>query len=377
MKTTGSTDPLLGSRVHIAVKAAVAAAVAWQVGNLVPPPVGDYAYYAPLGAVLAVHPSVAASLRDSAHLFTALVMGASVGAGFHLLPVPGWAAIGLLVLVAVLLGGWDRLGDQRSWVITAALFTYILGNIDTSDFVSGLVGQVAIGAAIGFTLMLLLPPVPVRVSVKRLENVADLVADQLDALADALVTTRDDEGAPWHDLPHEVQPEALRLRESYAALDDALRGNLRAGRWRAVVAQQRRTADVIERVADLAENLTFMISEVQQSDGPWLRPGGDAARTVADTLHDLAAVVRTLARDQQVAAADAATVTRSVERVSALVAQSLDRGEEAFPGAAVVVSLRRILGALPVTEGAEPPPGIRPLSAPAWPPGRRRRSPGR
>ncbi len=372
MKSTSSPDPLLGSRTHIAVKAAVAAAVAWQVGNLVPAPVGDYAYYAPLGAVLAVHPSVAASVRDSAQLFTALVMGAGVGAVFHLLPLPGSVAIGLLVLIAVLLGGWDRLGAQRSWVITAALFTYILGNVDTSDFVSGLIGQVAIGAAIGFALTLLLPPVPERVSRKRLEAVADMAADQLDDLAQALVTPHDEDG-PWKELPREVLPEALRLRESYATLDDALRGNLRARRWRTVVARQRATADVIERVAALAENLTFTISEVQISERRWLRPGGEAARSVADTLHDLATVVRTLAREQQVRPADAASLARSLEDLSALVAASLDDGEQAFPGAAVVVSLRRILGALPVAEGAEPLPGISPLSSPSWPPRRRPR----
>lgn len=373
MRSTTSSDPLLGSRLHIAVKAAVAAAVAWQLGNLMPSPLGDYAYYAPLGAVLVVHPNVAGSLRDAGQLFGALLLGAALGAAFHTLPMPGSVGVGLLVGVAVVAAGWDLLGGQRSWVVSAALFTYILGNLDTSAFVSGLVGQVSLGAVIGFAVTFVLPPVPVRVAQRHLEAVADQAADQLDDIAAALLAT--DGSVAWQNVTRELLPEALRLRESHDALDDALRGNVRAGRWRDVVARRRAIADVVERVAALSENLAYTLGEVQTSEGRWLRPGGQAASVVAETLRDLAVVVRRFARQEEVRAAEADVLAADVERLAGVVAASVDRGEEAYPGAAVLVSLRRILGAIPVEEGATDLGGIPPLSSPAWPPRRRRRPP--
>ncbi|MGH1562984.1 FUSC family protein [Mumia sp. DW29H23] len=375
MRSTASTDPLLGSRLHIAIKAALAAALAWQIGNLLPSPMGDYAYYAPMGAVLAVHPSVAGSLRGSLQLFVALLVGAAVGATFHLLPLPGWAGIGLLVLIAVILAGWDRLGAERSWVITAALFTYILGNLDTSDFVLGLVGQVSLGAVVGLALTLLLPPIPARVARRRLDAVSTEVAEQLEGMAVVLRGQTDDPASAWLEVAREVLPDALRLRESYSDLDDALRGNLRAGRWRELVGRRRSEADVIERVAALVENLTYMLGEVQESPRPWLRIGGDAAQTVADVLDELASVVRRLVGDEPLQARDTEPLVQGVERLSALVRETVGLGEESFPGAAVVVSLRRILGVLPMPESDAIAPPITPLRDPSWPPrvGRRRR----
>ncbi|MBW9213485.1 hypothetical protein KV102_01400 [Mumia sp. zg.B53] len=363
-RSTASTDPLLGSRLHIAVKAAIAAAVAWQLGNLLPSPIGDYAYYAPMGAVLAVHPSVAGSVRESVQIFVALVMGAGVGAVFHVLPVPGWAAIGLLVLVAVILAGWDRLGDGRSWVITAALFTYILGNIDTSDFVSGLVGQVSLGAAVGLALTLALPPIPARIARRHLDSVAADVSEQLEGMAKVLRGQTADPEQAWLEVAREVFPDALRLRESFLALDDSLRGNLRARRWRDHVGRRRADAEVVERVAALVENLTYMLGEVQASPRPWLRLGGEAAQSVADTLDELASVVRRLVGDEPIQGSDVQPLAVGVERLSVLVRDTADHGETSFPGAAVVVSLRRILGVLPVPESEEVASPIPPLRAP-------------
>lgn len=378
MRSTTSSDPLLGSRLHIAIKAAVAAALAWQLGNLLPSPVGDYAYYAPMGAVLAVHPSVAGSVRESAQIFGALVIGAAVGAVFHVLPLPGWAGVGLLVLVAVVLAGWDLLGDGRTWVITAALFTYILGNIDTSGFVSGLVGQVALGAAVGVALTLALPPVPARVARRRLDALAAEVADQLDEMAEVLRGDSDDPKATWQGVTREVFPDALRLRESFSTLDESLRGNIRAARWRDLVQRRRDEADVLERVAALVENLAYMLGEVQGSERPWLRAGGEGAPAVADVLEELANVVRRLVGDDPLGPEDTRPLVDGVQRLADLVVATSGQGESLFPGGAVVVSLRRILGVLPVPaqDEAAPPP-IAPLGGAAWPPrrsrGRRRR----
>ena len=61
--------------VQRGVRAAVAAGLAWQVAVLLPPMLSDYAYYAPLGAVIAVLPTVADSASAAWRSVLAILTG--------------------------------------------------------------------------------------------------------------------------------------------------------------------------------------------------------------------------------------------------------------------------------------------------------------
>src|SRR4051794_2854069 len=73
------------------LRAALAAAMAWQVAILLPPPLAGYAYYAPLGAVIAVHPTVADSASAAWRTVVAILLGFGLAVGVHELthPLPG------------------------------------------------------------------------------------------------------------------------------------------------------------------------------------------------------------------------------------------------------------------------------------------------
>jgi uncharacterized membrane protein YgaE (UPF0421/DUF939 family) len=69
--------------VQRGVRAAVAAALAWQVAVLLPPMLSDYAYYAPLGAVIAVHPTIADSASAAWRSVLAILTGFGLAVGLY------------------------------------------------------------------------------------------------------------------------------------------------------------------------------------------------------------------------------------------------------------------------------------------------------
>ena len=77
--------------VQRGVRAALAAALAWQVAVLLPPAMAQYAYYAPLGAVIAVHPTVADSAAAAWRTVLAILLGFGLAATVHEVtrPAPG------------------------------------------------------------------------------------------------------------------------------------------------------------------------------------------------------------------------------------------------------------------------------------------------
>ena len=63
----------------LAVKAALAAALAWHVAGLLPlAPAEQYPYYAPLGAVIATSTTLSGSVRGSVQSVAAIALGAAV-----------------------------------------------------------------------------------------------------------------------------------------------------------------------------------------------------------------------------------------------------------------------------------------------------------
>jgi uncharacterized membrane protein YgaE (UPF0421/DUF939 family) len=77
--------------VQRGVRAAVAAALAWQVAVLLPPLLSGYACYAPLGAVIAVHPTIAdsasAAWRSGLTILTGFALAVGVRRGLAALGV--------------------------------------------------------------------------------------------------------------------------------------------------------------------------------------------------------------------------------------------------------------------------------------------------
>ncbi|MEX2291373.1 MAG: aromatic acid exporter family protein [Mycobacteriales bacterium] len=339
------------ARTQLAVKSALAAVLAWVVAEIVArAPTGvqleSYLYYAPLGAVVATHPTVAASLRTARAAFLALAVGAGLGVTVHSLIAPGPISLALVVGVGVALGALPGVGEQRSWVPIVALFVLVVGDTQAASYAIAYVALTGLGALCGVALNLLLPALRLDEGEEALSRLRDRVVDQLKDLADGLrvgpAPARQD-----HWRVHPLGPEASRTREATQEVLDARRGNLRARHHSAAVQRQRRVGRALDRVALLAEDLPEMLAQTHSGDLERKPLDPELAAVTADALDQLAELVRAYDTDLEPDDRRVQDAEEAVRRLTEEFGQrrQLDDAEVAVLGA-VVANLRRSLAAV-------------------------------
>ncbi|MGX6450162.1 aromatic acid exporter family protein, partial [Patulibacter sp. S7RM1-6] len=195
-----------------ALKAAVAAGVAWWLGGRLPAPLGPYAYYAALGAMLVVHPALVDSFRATVQIVGAILVGAVLAAVVQALGGTTGVTVAVVVAVGSALSLLPGLGEQRTWVPFAALFVLTVGGEHPTDYVLGYAGQILAGAAVGLLVNLaVLPPTELSDLRDATERLRRRLATRLEWLADRL----DDEAAGSSGLGDELvdlQPAVQRVR---------------------------------------------------------------------------------------------------------------------------------------------------------------------
>lgn len=181
---------LEGPRIALALRTAVAAAVAWYLAPFVPFAEADYSYYAPLGVLVSMYPTLAGSARSGMQTLVGLAFGIALGFGgiaLTLLGAPGIVALALVVGVGVWLGGIDSLGAGRDWIAMAGLFVLLLGGPTPEEFSISYIVTMAFGVAVGLIVNLVLfPPLYLRQAAARLSHLRDAAARHLHDVADAV-----------------------------------------------------------------------------------------------------------------------------------------------------------------------------------------------
>lgn len=157
-------QPLVSpSRLLLAVKAALAAAIAWYLAPFVPFAASEYSYYAPLGVLVSMYPTVFDSARSGAQALVGLAVGIGLGIGavqVVYLGAPGIVAIALVVGVGIFIGGLRFLGIGRDWVSIAGLFVLLLSNGDASNFSLSYLITMAFGVVVGVLVQwIAVPPI--------------------------------------------------------------------------------------------------------------------------------------------------------------------------------------------------------------------------
>jgi uncharacterized membrane protein YgaE (UPF0421/DUF939 family) len=336
----------------MAVKAALAASLAWALAQLVPGPAADYPYYAPLGAVIATSTTLTGSAREAAQAVTAISLGAAVALAADALAGPNLVTIALVVAAGVLVAGWSRLGSSRSWVPTSALFVLIIGNANPTGYVAGYAGLTLLGALVGLAVTAAFPPLPLAPAQAQLQLLRITLADQLDDLADGLRQ----EGPPteegWRERTRTIDPVLAQMRAAVDQAAEAQRGNRRARRFAADSGQQVRQARGLERLTLLVQELTDVLADTERAEfeqvalGPALRPA--AARTLgalADALRSVHA--ETADRDALHAADEAlAELADEVRRTRTSTQEDL------FVAGSIVDAVRRGLVSLSPPDAA-------------------------
>jgi hypothetical protein len=188
------------ARLLLALKTAIAAGLAWPVAQLLPGTVDEYSYYAPLGALISMMPTLMGSLRASLQTVLGLAIGIALAWAVIQSPLPNAASVPLAVGIGVLLGGLRGLGAGRDYVPIAALFVLVIGGAHADDYSFGYVVQTGVGMAIGILVnLLIVPPLRLRESANEIIRLRRNIADNLDDMANALVESWPPEHQDWLD----------------------------------------------------------------------------------------------------------------------------------------------------------------------------------
>ncbi len=252
--------------VQRGVRAAVAAALAWQVAVLLPPMLSEYAYYAPLGAVIAVHPTIADSASAAWRSVLAILTGFGLAVGLYEVTraVPNALTIALIVAVAITVEQLRLWREQASWVSFAAVLMITVGLDDPGAYVLRYAGLTLLGAAIGVLVTtVLFPPLQLTRAVDRIALARSLLATHLDEIAATLRDGQVPDPAEWAGRAAGLDGALDRMRAAEAQVERARRANPRAPRWEGRAEGIRAESRAVDRVAVLVDDLTSLVVELQ------------------------------------------------------------------------------------------------------------------
>ncbi len=336
------------------VRAALAAGLSWQAALLLPPHLAQYAYYAPLGAVIAVSPTVADSASAAWRSCLAILTGFALAVAVYELTtaVPNGLTIALIVALAVIVEQWKLWRDQASWVSFAAVLMLTVGTADPAGYAVRYAGLTFLGAAIGVLVTtLLFPPLQLTTALQRVGTARTLIAEHLEAIATALRSGDVPGVEAWRARGRMLDRALERMRAAELVVERARRANPRAHRWQGTAASIREQSRALDRVAVLIDDLASLVVEFQPHRRGLDRVDDGTGWILADALDGLAGVIRIPyhTTDTEPDARDAAIddAVAAGDRLTTLLRGAEIADDEGFFAlGAVTVGMRRSLQVL-------------------------------
>jgi uncharacterized membrane protein YgaE (UPF0421/DUF939 family) len=281
--------------VQRGIRVALAAGLSWQLATLLPAPLSVYAYYAPLGAIVAVQPTVADSASAAWRTVLAVLLGTGLGVAVHeLSPLPTALTLAVLVALAVGLQQWRVLGQNSTWVAFAAVFALTIGGSEPVEYVLSYTGLVLLGGVVGVLVTtLLFPPLQLTQARRQISRIRGLLAGHLEEIAEGLREGRELDPEEDQRQLGELDRALDRMRDAERIVERARRANPRARRWRQPAERIRVESRALDRVAVLVDDVSTLVVEQQ----PHRRGEKDTdlgtAEPIAAALDGLAEVIRT------------------------------------------------------------------------------------
>jgi uncharacterized membrane protein YgaE (UPF0421/DUF939 family) len=318
-----------------AVKAAVAAMLAWLLVQPIGGFVQDYPYYAPLGALAVVSISVVRSVRSSIEVVLAILLGAAIALAVQLLPLPEPLPLGLAIVIGSVIAGFA--GTMGSWVPLAALFVLLAGESDPIEYTAAYGGLTALGALVGVAVNLLFPQLPLTPAAMAQERLRAQLADQLDELATALeqeiVGEKD-----WNSLRAALTRTARDAETLMAEARDAQRANWKAARWAETADRHDTRAAALQRLTGCVDEVIALVAdqraEIRNDDAA----AAELRATAARALRAVAALLR-----DSCATEDAGGAVSELR--GRVVQAQASTGDHHFAAAAIVLNLEQAVEA--------------------------------
>ncbi len=246
-------------RIALALRAAVAAAVAWTTVRFLPGS-QDYPYYAPFGAIIATTSTLAGSVRESLQAVGAIVVGGVIAWVVDAAVGDEVAAltIGLVVALSVSVAGWKPLGAMGGWAPTAAVFTLIIGHGE-AGFIGAYGGLTLYGALVGILVNMIAPPLPLAPARLAIGETRTVLASQLRELAELMVEFELPTLEQWHREHGDLGRARSSMQRAVARVHESLTGNARARRHRQAMDQLTQEAESLERISLLVADVSDLV----------------------------------------------------------------------------------------------------------------------
>lgn len=342
-------------RVLLAVKTALAAAIAWWIALRVPGVAAQYPYYAPLGAVACMYPTVAGSARQGFETLIGLSVGFALAFPIILIGDVSVVSVAIVVGVGVLAAGLPRLGAGRDWIPIASLFVLLLGGENPEEYSFSYLIQMLVGVVVGLAVnMLVFPPLHLDGAIRGLQNFREMLARQLSDMAAALNESWPPEHEEWSERESRLSELGQEVRSAVQLADNSRRGNPRRRRHHRDLDADYHWLQAMERIAFHVEDMTEVLAGViwrtpESTPLPpaLVQPLGDAMARTAEAINEWDPEGSTMTDAEE-----------AVERLMQQIAAGAAAEERIQATAALGMDLRRILLTVRAESGSSYEEGV-------------------
>jgi uncharacterized membrane protein YccC len=336
---------LLWPRLQLAMKAALAAGIAFFIAPFMPGSAADYPYYAPLGALVAMYENVSGSMRQGVQTLAGLAIGIGLAFMLFSLGEPSPVTVAIVMGLGVILAGLPRIGSGSDWIPTAALLVLLVGGHDPDRFSFGYLVQMGAGVTVGILVNLLVfPPLHFRAAALSLAELRLALSQQLADMATALKENWPPEHEDWSRRSDALAASARSVRHAVEKADASRRANPRRRLHPRDLNVDYRDLRDLERVTFHVQDVTQVLSDViWAEDTPFVVPDEFTA-PLSDAMSAVGDVLRSPEEENPERQAELAdTAEAAVQELSRRIGSETVATDEPSAAESILLSLHRML----------------------------------
>ncbi|ROZ65752.1 FUSC family protein [Kocuria soli] len=281
-------------RLLLALKAATACTIAWVVAPYMPGVVAEYPFYAPLGALSVMYPTLLGSMRTGLQTIIGLALGMALALIVLVTDLNTIITLFIVIALGTILAGVRKLGVGADYIPMTALFVLVIGGPNADAYSMGYLVQMTTGALIGLAVHLLVaPPVDIRSASLELGRAEKLLMHYLRDVATEVrapgSTTRRD----WLEINQQLAQMTMEVRGIVQEQATAMKGNPR------MLLPNSKNQDPglarllrVEHVAFYMRNLTDVLRRLFATDGSHMVVPAEVSKELERALRAVAEVMR-------------------------------------------------------------------------------------
>ncbi|MDO5862722.1 MULTISPECIES: aromatic acid exporter family protein [Paenarthrobacter] len=335
-------------RLLFAAKTALAAGLAWYLAPFMPGPAAAYPYYAPLGALVSMHPTVADSAKHGFQSLLGLSLGIGMAFAVTTFADPSSFSVALVIGLGVLIGGLPRLGTASEWIPMAALFVLLLGDSNAENFSFGYVLQMALGVAVGLTVnWLIIPPLHLEQVDPALEGHRNALSHQLRDMAQAMQESWPPNHEAWASRSDLLDTTAAGVRTAVYQAELSAKANPRSRRRATRLPQDLAGLRTVERLTFHVQDITDVLQSVIWEEGAGTVIPDSVLSNLSEALESVADVIDRWRSDEEPELEPALSEARDcVAGLGDAINEAAAGQASVNAAASVAMSLRRMITVL-------------------------------